>query len=88
MNDMKKNLKDEIKAMNKQEIRKIFSDSSSSKEDRKIAEDELLRRNSHLRGDDNSSPPTIDSKKCMKESLRQDARSRRNSRKSMEVHLV
>ncbi len=63
MNDMKKNLKDEIKAMNKQEIRKIFSDSSSSKEDRKIAEDELLRRNSHLRGDDNSSPPTIDSKK-------------------------
>jgi hypothetical protein len=59
---MKKNLKHKINAMNKQEIRKILTDSSSSKEDKKIAEDELLRRNSQLRGDENNSP-TIDSKK-------------------------
>ena len=59
---MKKNLKHKINAMKKQEIRKILTDSSSSKEDKKIAEDELLRRNSQLRGDENNSP-TIDSKK-------------------------
>ena len=59
---MKKNLKHKINAMNKQEIRKILTDSSSSKEDKKIAEDELLRRNSQLRGDENNSS-TIDSKK-------------------------
>ena len=60
---MNKNLKEDIKVMTKDKIRQILTSNSSSKEDKKIAEDELLSRNSHLRGDDNNSPPTIDSKK-------------------------
>ena len=60
---MNKNLKEDIKVMTKDRIRGILTSNSSSNEDKKIAEDELMKRNSRMRGDDNSSGPSIDSKK-------------------------
>jgi hypothetical protein len=59
---MNKNLKEDIKVMTKDKIRQILTSDSSSKEDKKIAEDELIKRNSDMRGDD-SSGQIIDSKK-------------------------
>ena len=59
---MNKNLKEDIKVMSKDKIRQILTSNSSSKEDKKIAEDELMKRNSDMRGDDSASP-IIDSKK-------------------------
>ena len=60
---MNKNLKKDIKLMTKEKIRQILTSDSSSKEDKKIAEEELIRRNSEIRGDDDSDGPIIDSKK-------------------------
>ena len=60
---MSKNLKENIKLMTKEKIRQILTSNSSSKEDKKIAEDELMKRNSQMRGDDNRKGPIIDSKK-------------------------
>jgi hypothetical protein len=60
---MNKNLKENIKVMTKEKIRQILTSNSSSKEDKKIAEDELIKRNSQMRGDDNRNGPIIDSKK-------------------------
>ena len=59
---MNKKLKEDIKLMHKEKVRQILTSSSSSKEDKKIAEDELIKRNSDMRGDD-SSGQIIDSKK-------------------------
>ena len=59
---MNKNLKEDIKEMTKDKIRQILTSNSSSKEDKKIAEDELMKRSSDMRGDD-SGGPSIDSKK-------------------------
>jgi hypothetical protein len=60
---MNKNLKEDIKVMTKEKIRQISTSNSSSKEDKKIAEDELMKRNSQMRGDENRKGPIIDSKK-------------------------
>jgi hypothetical protein len=60
---MNKNLKEDIKVMTKEKIREILTSNSSSKEDKKIAEDELIKRSSQMREDDNRKDPVIDSKK-------------------------
>jgi hypothetical protein len=62
---MNKKLKEDIKLMHKEKVRQILTSSSSSKEDKKIAEDELIKRNSDMRGDDDTGYPIIDSKEIL-----------------------